>query len=547
MNSFFKRTICTLTATGCLLLCGCNQEEETGAGYLFGFALAGNPECLDPQFTDNPNAAAILPSLMEGLMRLDENGLPEIAGAEKYTISEDGLYYMFTLRDDCYWYNTEFSKDDAIPVTAQDYVFAFQRLFDSTTQSPYAQQFDCIKNAVPILCNAMDCTEIGVSAPDDSTVIFQLDEPNAEFLQLLCQPCAYPCNEEFFYATNGRYGLSPELLLCNGPFLLTQWSYDPYGNDNLMHCKKNATYYAADSVYPSQLGITIYRSEIDTTTSFSSGGTDLLLTDRYQQQYHDSKNYNVVSHRAQTLGLIFNPDDEMLQDQDLRRALAYGIDRTALAAAATEDLQVAYGVIPPAAKLLGRSYREIYADEPLALPYQPEEAVSLFNRASSKLGLHAMNTIRIIVPSTIVDTDTLLAVCQEWQNLFGYYIGLESVTPEEFDRRIAAGEYSIALYSVSGLRNSCRSVLETFSANPDYFGNSSSAFNSAMASAAGCELLSEAGDYYYSAEEALIEELLFIPLFYKNSYLYCSSNNTDLQFDAFTGAYDFRYAKHFAD
>ncbi len=547
MYSRILRSACAVLAAGCILLTGCGKSEGMGAGYLFNFALPGNPACLDPQYTDNPNAAAILPSIMEGLVRLDENGLPELAGAGSYTLSEDGLYYMFNLRTDCYWYNCEFRKEEAIPVTAHDYVFAFQRMFDKNTGSPYPREFTCLKNAVPVITGAAEASEIGVSALDDYTLLFELDTPDAEFLQLLAQPCAYPCNEEFFYASNGRYGLTAELTLCNGPFVLTQWSYDPYGDDNLMHFKKNSTYYAADAIYPSQLGLTILRSDADVAGSFSGGGADVLLTDLHQKQYLDSKNYAAVSIRAQTLGLVFNPENELLSNENLRLALAYGIDRTSLSAVASEDLEVAYGVIPPAAQVLGRSYRELYADEPLALPYDPEEAAALFEKAAKALQLHAMNAIQILVPSTITDTDALLTICQEWQNLFGYYIGIESVTPEEFDSRIAAGEYSIALYRVTGTRNSCRSVLETFEKQAALFPMESDTFRNTMAAIDDASLLSDAAALCYDAEAAIIAENLFIPLFYKNSYLYFSSENRDLSFDPFTGAFDFRSAKHFED
>lgn len=547
MRSFATRSVCALLSAGCLLMTGCNKTESTGAGYLFSFALPDNPACLDPQYTDNPNAAAILPSIMEGLVRLDESGLPELAGAESYTVSEDGLYYMFNLRTDCYWYNCEFRKEEAFPVTAQDYVFAFQRIFDKTTGSPYAGGFTCIKNAIPVITGLEDASEIGVSALDDYTVLFELDEPDAEFLQLLAQPCAYPCNEEFFYSTNGRYGLSAPLTLCNGPFLLTQWSYDPYGNDNLMYFKKNSTYYAADTIYPSQLSLTILRSDADVAAGFSGGSTDVFLTDLCQKQYIDSKHYTAAASRAQTLGLVFNPEHEILKNEDLRMALACGIDRASLTSVVSDDLEVAYGVIPPAVQVLGRSYRELYADEPLAIPYDPQQASELFQKASSKLQLHAMNAIQILVPSTITDTDALLTVCQEWQNLFGYYIGIESVTPEEFDKRIAAGEFGIALYSATGTRNSCRAVLEDFQSQPALFPMQSSDFSSIMQEIDDTPMLSDAAPLYYSAEEAIIAENLFIPLFYKNTYLYFYSENADLGFDAFTGAFDFRYAKHFED
>ena len=73
------------------------KEEDTGAGRPFSTVLPGDPECLDPQFTENENAVFVIRNTMEGLLRPDVNGNPVPAGASGYTVSEDGKSYLFTL------------------------------------------------------------------------------------------------------------------------------------------------------------------------------------------------------------------------------------------------------------------------------------------------------------------------------------------------------------------------------------------------------------------------------------------------------------------
>jgi hypothetical protein len=68
-----------------------------------------------------------------------------------------------------------------------------------------------------------------------------------------------------------------------------------------------------------------------------------------------------------------------------------------------------------------------------------------------------------------------------------------------------------------------------------------------MAGLASAGKLADTVELYGAAERAILETNAFIPLFYKNSYLICTAGNQDLRFDAFSGAVDFRYAKHFAD
>ncbi len=551
-----KRISHSICIALCLCMLGvctaCSEDEETGTGFLFTGTLSGNPNCLDPQYTDNENADIIIANIMEGLLRLDQNGVPTEAGAESYTVSDDGLFYMFNLREDCFWYRDGMEEGAEIPVTADDYVYAFRRLLDPATKSPYADDFFCIKNAAGVMAGALGVEALGVSAPDESTVVFQLEYTNAEFLQLLAQPCAMPCNEEFFLSTNGRYGLSAETILCNGPFYLTKWNYDVYGNDNFMNFRKNALYYDTDNVAPSSLAFTIQKNRESSEKDFAEGNSDLLITDSNSMKYLESKNYEVVSDYAQTLGLIFNPahedkaTQEILNNPKLRLALAYGIDRRAYSAVLSEDMKAAYGIIPPAADLLGSSYREMNADEPLPLPYDPAQAAALFEEAAKELKLNSLNSIRILVPTTITDTDALLTICQEWQTLFGQYIGIETVAPAEYDKRLASGDYTIALYSIHAERNSCYAVLRQFEKRKELLGFESEEYTGMMAELASADKLSKTVELYGMTERAILDTNTFIPLFYKNNYLIYTADNADLAFDAFSGVVDFRYAKHFS-
>ncbi len=531
----------TCTMTGCF-----SRHQETGGGYLFTTALSGDPGCLDPQFTDDANAATVITNLMEGLLRLDAQGVPVPAGAESYSVSDDGRSYLFDLRTDCYWYDPNGDKDHPDHVTAEDYVFAFRRLLDPATRSPHAQDFTCIKNAIPVLAGVKAVNELGVSAPDPNTVLIELDTPEPDLPLLLTRYCAVPCNEAFFRSTNGRYGLTEDMLLCNGAFYLTKWNYDRYSTGNFLTMRKNSLYYAADEVSPSSLQFDILPSREEADKAFESGEADVMLTEVVPAAYLHNKKYTVQASACQTMGLIFNPEKDLVKNDALRQALAYGIDRNALLPLVSEDVTPAYGVIPPAAVMLGRSYRELLADETLALPHDPEQARSCFAEASEALGLTSMNSIRIMVPSTLKDTDAMLAVCQEWQDLFSYYIGIETVSPEEYERRLSAGEYSIALYCFSPDSNCCGAVLEQFTELGELFGIDGLALRDTFRDL-GTEDAAQRVARCGEAEKAMLDTHAFIPLFYKNTYLVYTADNQDIRFVPFSGAADFREAKHFED
>lgn len=179
------------------------KQESDGSGYLFTASLPANPKSLDPQSATDAASKTIIENLYEGLVELDENGSPQLAAAESYTTSADGLVYTFLLKNDRYWFY-DANQDDVVDddetwkVTASDYAYAFQRIFDPQTQSPYTTMFSCLQNADAVQSGQLDPSEIGVRAVSDTELQFTLSRPDAEFLSNLASTAAMPCNENFF-------------------------------------------------------------------------------------------------------------------------------------------------------------------------------------------------------------------------------------------------------------------------------------------------------------------------------------------------------------
>lgn len=182
-------------------------------------------------------------------------GSPQLAAAESYTTSADGLIYTFLLKNDRYWFY-DANQDDVVDddetwkVTASDYAYAFQRIFDPQTQSPYTAMFSCLQNADAIQSDQLDPSEIGVRAVSDTELQFTLSRPDAEFLTNLASTAAMPCNENFFQQTKGRYGLDKESVASCGAFYLRLWFYDQYGNQNQIFMRRNAVNAKAGASIP---------------------------------------------------------------------------------------------------------------------------------------------------------------------------------------------------------------------------------------------------------------------------------------------------------
>lgn len=539
--------ICTVLCAVNLSSCG-NNDRGDGKGHMYDISVLGNPESLDPQYATDSASNTIIKNLYSGLMTTDSNGNILCCNAESYTISSDGLEYTFNLKRDNYWFfdknNDDIIDDDEyFPVTASDYVFAFRRILDPAMQSPYAEDFSCIRNGSNIISGKAFPETAGVIAVDNYTLNISLDYPSAEFLGLLATNAAVPCNREFFYSTKGRYGLDDRSVMSNGAFFVRQWFYDPYGVNNILYMKRNEVNNSeTNEIYPSFLNFTIESSEDDIRNMFKEEQIECFTT--MNTGGLNLKKYNVISASATTLGLIFNPDDECYSNENIRRMLAFSVDRKELVKDAdSSDVKEAYGIIPPAVKLLGRSYRELVADEQFEF-YNIEEAKRCFEVAKAELQTESFDGAKILVCSGTIDGSYLHRLSENWQELFGFYIGIEEVTPSEFNRCLAEKDYSIALYPLNADYCSGLSVIRQFEEKEclKYVTDDSEITDRIKR----CSGISELVDCYCTEESKLLDSYGFIPLFYKNSYLIMQNDNEDILYDPFTEAVDFKYAKNYS-
>lgn len=151
--------------------------------------------------------------LFNGLVQMDDklNVIPCIA--KRFSISEDGLTYTFNLRDDVYFHdNACFEKGKGRKVKARDFVFSFNRLFDSRVSS-----------ATSLLTN-IDRTEKteykGFEAIDDTTLKIYLKEPFSAFLSILTMKFFSVVPYEAIDLYKGDFRRNP---VGTGPFTFKMW------------------------------------------------------------------------------------------------------------------------------------------------------------------------------------------------------------------------------------------------------------------------------------------------------------------------------------
>lgn len=278
----------------------------------------------------------------EGLVRKDAEGKYSPAAATSWSYDASTLTYTFKLREDARWVimkkafkpilGDNIDKTFDSRVTAADFVFALRRAVAPATGAPEALSLGVIKNAKSIINGKMSSDKLGVQAVGDFELRITLESATDEsaFLDLLTKAICMPCNETFFNATKGRYGLDYSTLLCNGPFYLSYWLHD-----SALTIKNNDDYTGPFPAKPASVSLVIDSDNEQKLTSLLDGtycAAQLGTTAPDSSDLSVTKNYDTV------WALCFNCADAPLSNVSLRRALCTAVDYNSLTLE-SEDMQ----------------------------------------------------------------------------------------------------------------------------------------------------------------------------------------------------------------
>lgn len=159
---------------------------------------------LDPLFAENTATMRTIQLVFEGLVRYNENSSIVPAAARSWSVGSDSLTYRFSLRTDLFYHDSSvFGTGTGRKLIARDVKFAFQRMAENSVPPRAAKLFMNIKGFEPYYREQhqvffppdrrLGGVE-GIRVPNDSTVIFNLREPDSRFLNKLATPYAviYP-------------------------------------------------------------------------------------------------------------------------------------------------------------------------------------------------------------------------------------------------------------------------------------------------------------------------------------------------------------------
>jgi oligopeptide transport system substrate-binding protein len=283
---------------------------------IFTYRLPGDPETLDWNRAHTSVETWLLTNLMEGLVTHDSKMTVVPALAESWTKSADGKTYTFKLRKDVKW-------SDGVPMKAGDFLFSWKRLLSPVTAASYAYILFDIEGAEDYFKGKQtDFSKVGISTPDDYTVVVRLAKPVAHFIHIPTFWVTYPLRQDVVE----KYGTSwskPGRMVTLGPFELSA-----YDLDSKIVLTANPNYYGKRGNIDQAVGM-IVKEDSTALTLYETGKIDFLTDIASTDLKRLEGKPDLIRYPYLKTGYLgFVVDQYPISSVHLRRAVAMAIDKS---------------------------------------------------------------------------------------------------------------------------------------------------------------------------------------------------------------------------
>lgn len=387
---------------------------ENGSDTLRAY-LASEPDKLDPALNSTVDGAILAINAFAGLMTYDAEGKQVNDLAENIEMTEDGLTYTVTLKDDLKWSNGD-------PLNANDFVYSWNRAANPLTASDYGYMFAPIKGYAEM--TEMDeegnfvnpDAKLDVTASEDGkTLTINLEYPCAYFYDLLAFPTYFPVHQASVEAADpdgtnpGAWALEAGFV-SNGAYTLTKWEHN-----SSMTYEKNPNYHRADEVTIEKQEFMLSSDENATFAAYNAGNLDFSdgVPTAEIAGVKESSEFYVVD----TLGVTyvsFNVTSDLFdgmtaaEANTFRRALALLVDRDYIVTSITQTGQVPADSFIPYGCLDGNGEEfkntSYYSADPADFEANVEEGIAMLESIGYKFDGGALSAETPINFEYIVNT-----------------------------------------------------------------------------------------------------------------------------------------------
>ncbi|MBI5188504.1 MAG: ABC transporter substrate-binding protein [Nitrospirae bacterium] len=411
MNLKNSINLLLVTCYSLLVLTACSSQNRLD-GYIY-YRLNTNPTTLDPALIVDVTGGSISAKLFNGLVRLGDDLSIQPDIAKNWSISRDGLTYIFKLRYGVYFSNKR-------EVKSYDFKYSFKRILDPKTRSPNTWVLEKILCADDFMKGRAGDVK-GIRVIDDYTLEIRLKKPFSPFLSLLTMTAAYVVPQEEVDRWGPDFSSHP---VGTGPFVLKEWL-----PNRELKLEKREGYFDV----PANVKGIIYRiipEDLTTVTEFELGNLDVITipVSEYSRYKNHPKRQGLISSikGLNTYYLGLNCSKPPFNNLSLRKATNYAIDREKILHTIYERRgRLASGPVPD----IMRKW-----DMPSYYEYNPERARELIK----KEGLDGITiNLYITADQEVID---IAEVIQSYIRAVGIDIKIKQLEWSAYKEAINKGE-----------------------------------------------------------------------------------------------------------
>ena len=370
--------------------------------------LEGEPATIDPQkgvtndlidFNGDPidsnikdktlrEISTVNELISEGLLKKNKNN--EIVGglAEKWEISEDGLEWIFHLRDGIKWSNGD-------PITANDFKTGWIRALDpDNSEVETIYMLYPIKNAEEFNKKKITSEDLGIEVLDEKTLKVTLKEPTPYFDRLLTFKAYMPANEKFLQEKKYSYfEENPENIISSGAYIIKEWIHD-----SEIKLEKNPNYYDVENVKVDNVVLKLIPDLSEGLNLFKNRKVDITtIIPEQSEEFENDKKLQTINDGS-VWYMLFNTKNKILSNKKIRKALLMAVNRKEMI---KERLwktgKVAKTFVPSGIGIKGLNKADFTEEVATSISdFNPEEARKLLDEGLREIGITKIPTLEIL-------------------------------------------------------------------------------------------------------------------------------------------------------
>lgn len=524
MPRFKRLAALLLPAALCIsMLAGCSKAGE---GLSLSVCAGAALETLDPIYAESTGDQTILVHLYENLMRVTADGsggttvVPGMAKSVDQEENHDGtVTYTFRLRS-AKW-------SDGQSVKASDFVYAWQRLADPASHSPYAELLSVVSGYDEARA-AGDMELLQVSAKNDTTLVVVLNGTYDWFLKEVCtSPATMPLRKDVVQrlknvavqssedtdAAADPWWADPTALVTNGPYLATGYEVGMsltvsaneryYGDQN---GPRDLTFHFADAAEAEML----YEGKtVDAVCT---------LTEERLAELAADENWSAVPELG-AYTVLFNCRQDLFSDVLIRQAMNLAVDRNALAQIAGVTARAAEGLVPSGVpenetgdfRAVGGALLD---NDPETYDDRCAQAKALLEEAGYDRGTD-LGQLEYLYVDEGTNGLVALALCQQWQDVLAIQVTPRGMTEQELWAALRTGDYMLAGVDLDAAGNDAECFLMdwTSDSQDNVVGYENSAYDTLMTIIANASDGTARMGCLHDAEELLLMDDVLGPLY----------------------------------